>query len=124
MNTVELEGLRGWRQGDGVAEDLKLVDQPAGLAFGIASGLVVVGAEVGEPFPGAEEVPDHVGEAVRDGEGRFVRASPVGDLAVLGAEVAGLGSGRGAGRLDEGAAQPPVPVGGADPAPLARGLTA
>lgn len=54
MNTLELEGLCGRSQGDGVAEDLKLVDQPAG----IASGLVVVGAEVVEPFAGGEKVPD------------------------------------------------------------------
>ena len=56
-----------------------------------------IDAEILEYFAGAEQVPDHVGEAVGDGDGGLVRSSPVGDLAVLGGEVAGLGAGRGAG---------------------------
>ena len=61
-------------------------------------------------------------EAVGDGDGGLVRSSAVGDLAVLGAEVAVLGACRGPGRLDEGAPQPAVAVGGADPATLAGRL--
>lgn len=74
-----------------MAEGLELVDQTAGLTLWVAATLVVVDAEILEHLAGGEQVPDHVGEAVRDRDGGLVGASPVGDLAVLGGEVAGFG---------------------------------
>ena len=42
-------GLRGFGKGDLEAEGLDLPDVVAELAVGIGAGLVVAGAEVGEP---------------------------------------------------------------------------
>jgi hypothetical protein len=45
----ERYGLSGFGEGDGEAEGLDLPDVVAELAVGIGAGLVVAGAEVGEP---------------------------------------------------------------------------
>ena len=53
-------------------EAFELSDEALGFAFGIASLLVVVDTEVLEDLAGGEEMPDHVGEAVSDGDGCLV----------------------------------------------------
>ena len=45
----ERYGLSGLGEGDGEAERLDLPDVVAELAVGLGAGLVVAGAEVGEP---------------------------------------------------------------------------
>src|SRR5215210_1866221 len=87
------EGLRRRGEGDGVAELLELADESTCDAFRIVALLVVVATEVGEPLAGGQEVPDDVEQAVRHRDGSFVRPSPMGDLPVLGAEVAAVGAG-------------------------------
>ena len=59
-----------------------------GLAFWVTATLEVIVAEIVEALAGAEHVPEQVTQAVGDGDGGLVRASPFGDLAVLCAEVA------------------------------------
>src|SRR5664279_1380685 len=98
---------------DRVAESLELVDQSAGAVLGVLAGGEVVRAWVGEHFTSAQGVPDDVQQTVRHRDCGLVRAPASGDLVVLGAEVAALGSCGGAGRLDQGTSQPLVAGGGA-----------
>lgn len=79
-------------------------------------------AEVLESFTGAQQVPDDLQQAERDSDSCLVGSAAAGDLTVLGSEVAAFGARRRPGTLDESPAQPPVAVGGADPAPLASRL--
>jgi hypothetical protein len=91
-------GRWGAGETDLEAERMKLPHEPIGLALGVTATLEVVGAEVGEALAGGEHVPDEVGQAVGDRDGGLVRAAPLGDLAVLGAEVAALAASGRAGR--------------------------
>jgi hypothetical protein len=98
---------------DRVAESLELVDESAGAVLGVLAGGEVVRARVGEHLTSAQGVPDDVQQTVRHRDCGLVRAPASGDLVVLSAEVAGLGSCGGAGRLDQGTSQPLVAGGGA-----------
>jgi hypothetical protein len=88
-------GIPGRCEGDVEAELLELGDEAAGLAFWVAAALEVVVAEVMEALAGRELVPDEIAQAVRYGDSGLVRAAPLGDLAVLCAEVATPCPGRG-----------------------------
>ncbi len=88
------------------AELFELGDEAAGLAFWVATALEVVVAEVMEALARRELVPDEIAQAVRYGDSGLVRAAPLGDLAVLCAEVATPCPGCGPGRFDKGAPQP------------------
>ena len=110
---MEVDGLRGG-DGDREAEVLELAHQALRLAFGVASSLEVVVAQVLEHFASAEEVPDQLDQAMGDSHCRLVRPAAPGDLAVLGAEVAALGSHCGSRRFDHGTPQPLVTRRGGD----------
>jgi hypothetical protein len=84
------------------AELFELGDEAAGLAFWVATALEVVVAQVMEALARGELVPDEIAQAVRYGDSGLVRAAPLGDLAVLCAEVAPPGPGCGPGRFDQG----------------------
>src|SRR6266540_1247566 len=73
-----------------------------------------------EALARGELVPDKVAQAVRYGDSGLVRAAPLGDLAVLCAEVASPRPGCGPGRFDKGAPQPVVAWGDPNSATLAR----
>jgi hypothetical protein len=53
---VALGGRFSSLEGDGVAKPLELVDQPAGLALGIAAALEPVLAKIVERLAGSEQV--------------------------------------------------------------------
>ena len=90
--------------GDGEAEGLDLLDVVAELAVGIEAGLVVAGAEVGEPGGGVgEQVPDDDQDGAGDGDLGFGLAAAAQDAVVSLAEE-GLGSGGAVSGLAEGAA--------------------
>src|SRR5215469_16226560 len=98
-------GLPGFGEGDGEAERLDLPDVVAELAVGVGAGLVVAGAEVGEPGGGVgEQVPDDDQDGAGDGDLGLGFAAAAGDPVVPLAEEGG--GARGAdGGLAEGAAQ-------------------
>ena len=114
--------LCGGGERDRVSELFELSYEAMRLAFGVLTGCEVVVAEVVEAFSGGEEMPDHVEQAVRDGDGRLVRASSAGDLTVLGAEVAALGSRCSASSFDERLLEPLVAWRCGHASALARGL--
>jgi hypothetical protein len=61
-------GLCGLGDGDGEAEGLDLPDMVAQLAVGVEAGLVVAGAEVGEPAGGIlQQMPDDDQDGAGDG---------------------------------------------------------
>src|SRR4029077_913755 len=101
-------GLPGFGQGDVEAERLDLPEVVAELAVGVGAGLVVAGAEVGEPGGGVgEQVPDDDQDGAGHGDLGLGLAAPAGDPAVALAEEGG-----GAGRVDrvlsESPAQPVI----------------
>src|SRR5690348_1218188 len=101
-------GLGGLGDGDGEAEGLDLPDVVAQLAVGVEAGLVVAGAEVGEPAGGVgEQVPDDDQDGAGDGDLGLGLAAAAGDAVVPLAEE-GLGAGGAVGGLAESAAQPGV----------------
>src|SRR4051812_43137325 len=84
----------GWFERDAVSEAFELVDEAAGLAFGVAA-LVVVAAEVTVGLAGGEHVPVGDQDRVLDGADRAAVADPGLEPSVLGLEVAALGAGGG-----------------------------
>lgn len=92
-----MAALAGRLEGDGVAECLEVVDEAAALAIRVASGSEVVLAQVVVALAGGEDISDGDQKAVGDGDGRLVGPATPGDLAVLGAVVAVLGTGCGPG---------------------------
>ena len=98
-------GLGGLGDGDVVAEGLDLADVVADLPVFVGAGLVVAGAEVGEPGGGVgEQVPDDDQDGAGDGDLGFGFAAAAGDPVVALAEEGG-GAGGAGGGLAEGAAQ-------------------
>src|SRR6202035_1315599 len=101
-------GLSGLGQGDVEAEGLDLADVVAEFAVGVGAGLVVAGAEVGEPGGGvSEQVPDDDQDGAGDGDLGFGLAAAAGDPGVAFAEEGGGAGGAGDG-LAEGGAQPGI----------------
>ena len=99
--------LGGPGEGDGEAERLDLPEVVAELALGIGAGLVVAGAEVGEPGGRVfEQVPDDDQDGPGDGDLGLGLAAAAGDPAVALAEEGG-----GAGRVDRGLAEGPAQPG-------------
>jgi hypothetical protein len=100
--------LRGLGEGDGEAEGLDLPDVVLQLAVGVEAGLVVAGAEVGEPgFGVLQQVPDDDQDGAGDGDLGLDLAAAAEDPVVALAEE-GLGADGAVGGLAEGAAQPGV----------------
>jgi hypothetical protein len=86
-------GLHGLGQGYCEAESLDLLDVVLQLVVDIDAGLVVAGAEVGEPGPGVtEQVPDDDQDGAGDGDLGLLLAAAAGDRVVPLAEE-GLGAG-------------------------------
>ena len=101
-------GLVGLGDGHVEAEGLDLPDVVADLAVGIGAGLVVAGAEVGEPGGRvSEQMPDDDQEGAGDGDLGLGLATAAGDPAVALAEEGG-GAGRVGRGLAEGPAQPGI----------------
>src|SRR5712672_1003652 len=98
-------GLRGLGEGDGEAERFDLPDVVFDLLVFVGSGLVVAGAEVGEPVGGVgEQVPDDDQDGTGDGDLGLGVAAAAGDPCVPFAEEGG-GAGGGDGGAAEVAAQ-------------------
>jgi transposase-like protein len=117
-----LRGGSGRAERDRETETLQLGDKSASLSAGITARPEVVVAEVLVHLPGGKQVPDQLDEAVGDGDGSLIGSAAPGDLPVLGSEAAALCPDRGACALDQGAPEPLVAGGGADPAALAGRL--
>src|SRR5580693_6352637 len=101
-------GLCGLGDGDAEAERFDLPDVVLDLLVFVGAGLVVAGAEVGEPVGGVgEQVPDDDQDGAGDGDLGLGLAAAAGDAVVPLAEE-GLGAGGAVGGLAEGAAQPGV----------------
>src|ERR1700731_619133 len=101
-------GLSGLGEGDDEAERLDLPHVVAELAVEVGAGLVVAGAEVGEPGGRVgEQVPDDDQDGAGDGDLGFGFAAAAEDPVVPLAEE-GLGAGGAVGGLAEDAAQPSV----------------
>src|SRR5260221_10368615 len=97
-------GLRGLGEGDGEAERFDLPDVVFDLLVFVGAGLVVAGAEVGEPVGGVgEQVPGDDQDGAGDCD--LGLAAAAGDAAVPLAEE-GLRAGRAVGRPAAGAAPP------------------
>src|SRR6478735_6016360 len=92
LSSLLRRGRWGAGETDLEAGRMKLPHEPIGLALGVTATLEVVGAGVGEALAGGEHVPDQVGQAVgdRDRDRGLVRAAPLGDVTILGAEVAAV----------------------------------
>src|SRR5258708_27293685 len=114
-------GLRGLGEGDGEAERFDLPDVVFDLLVFVGAGLVVAGAEVGEPVGGVgEQVPGDDQDGAGDCDLGLGLAAAAGDAVVPLAE-GGLGAGGDVGGPAEDAAPPgvtltflPGPVRGAD----------
>src|SRR5260370_1382879 len=101
-------GLRGLGEGDGEAERFDLPDVVFDLLVFVGAGLVVAGAEVGEPVGGVGgPVPGDDQDGAGDCDLGLGLAAAAGDAVVPLAEE-GLGAGGDVGGLAEGAAQPGV----------------
>ena len=99
--------LRGLGEGDLEPEGLDLPDVVLQLAVGVGAGLVVAGAEVGEPGGGVgEQMPDDDQDGPGDGDLGLGLAAAAGD------PVESLAEERiGAGGADGGLAEGPAQVG-------------
>src|SRR5579875_3950124 len=97
------------RDGDGVTQQrLDLPDVVLDLLVFVGTGLVVAGAEVGEPGLGVtEQVPDDDQDGAGDGDLGLGLAAAAGDPPVALAEE-GVRAGGAGGGLAEGPAQPGV----------------
>src|SRR5215469_16658641 len=101
-------GLRSLGQGDVEAEGLDLPDVVTELAAGVGTGLVVAGAEVGEPGGRVgQQVPDDHQDGAGDGDLGLGLAAAAGDPVVALAQEGG-GAGGAEGGLAQAAAQVPV----------------
>src|SRR5258707_14522900 len=99
-------GLRGLGEGDGEAERFDLPDVVFDLLVFVGAGLVVAGAEVGEPVGGGgEQGPGGDQDGAGDCDLGLGLAAAAGGAVVPPAEE-GLGAGGGVGGPAEGAAEP------------------